>query len=69
MVVPMMFRKDDFTEQAREAIGASYDVVRRFRHPQWDIEHVMLALLENAKSVPVQLRRMRSAIAGPSWRR
>ena len=54
MVVPMMFREEDFTEQAREAIGASYDVVRRFRHPQWDVEHVMLALLENAKSVPVQ---------------
>ena len=51
----MMFREEDFTEQAREAIGASYDVVRRFRHPQWDVEHVMLALLENAKSVPVQL--------------
>ena len=48
MVVPMMFREEDFTEQAREAIGASYDVVRRFRHPQWDVEHVMLALLENA---------------------
>ncbi len=51
----MVFREEDFTEQAREAIGASYDVVRRFRHPQWDVEHVMLALLENAKSVPVQL--------------
>ena len=35
--------------------NASYDVVRRFRHPQWDVEHVMLALLENAKGVPVQL--------------
>ena len=55
MVVPMVFREDDFTEQAREAIDASYDVVRRFRHPQWDVEHVMLALLENAKGVPVQL--------------
>ena len=29
----MVFREEDFTEQAREAIGASYDVVRRFRHP------------------------------------
>ncbi|MDA0798151.1 MAG: AAA family ATPase [Chloroflexi bacterium] len=30
-------------------------MVRRFKHPQWDVEHVVLALLETAKSVPVQL--------------
>ena len=51
----MVFKQEDFTEQAQEAIGASYDVVRRFQHPQWDVEHVVVALLNNAKSVPVQL--------------
>ena len=51
----MVFKQEDFTEQAQEAIGASYDVVRRFLHPQWDVEHIILALLENEKSVPVQL--------------
>jgi ATP-dependent Clp protease ATP-binding subunit ClpC len=51
----MVFKQEDFTEQAQEAISASYDVVRRYRHPQWDIEHVILALLENAKSVPTQV--------------
>jgi ATP-dependent Clp protease ATP-binding subunit ClpC len=51
----MVFKQDDFTEQAQEAIGASYDVVRRFKHPQWDVEHVVVALLETEKSVPVQL--------------
>ena len=51
----MVFKQDDFTEQAQEAVGASYDVVRRFKHPQWDVEHVVLALLETEKSVPVQL--------------
>jgi ATP-dependent Clp protease ATP-binding subunit ClpC len=39
----MVFKQEDFTEQAQEAIGASYDVVRRYRHLQWDVEHVMLA--------------------------
>jgi ATP-dependent Clp protease ATP-binding subunit ClpC len=51
----MVFKQEDFTEQAQEAIGSSYDVVRRYRHAQWDVEHVMLALLENPKGVPAQL--------------
>ena len=51
----MVFKQEDFTEQAQEAIGASHDVVRRFQHPQWDVEHMVLALLESQKSVPVQL--------------
>ena len=51
----MVFKQEDFTEQAQEAIGASYDIVRRYRHPQWDVEHVVMVLLENEKSVPVQL--------------
>jgi len=51
----MVFKQEDFTEQAQEAIGASHDVVRRFQHPQWDVEHVVLALLESQKSVPAQL--------------
>ena len=51
----MVFKQEDFTEQAQEAIGASYDVVRRYRHPQWDVEHVILALLENERSVPSQM--------------
>jgi ATP-dependent Clp protease ATP-binding subunit ClpC len=53
----MVFKQEDFTEQAQEVIGASYDVVRRHSHPQWDVEHVVVALLENEKSVPVQLLR------------
>jgi len=51
----MVFKQENFTEQAQEAIGSSYDVVRRYRHAQWDVEHVMLALLENPKGVPAQL--------------
>ena len=51
----MVFKQEDFTEQAQEAIGASYDVVRRFKHPQWDVEHVVLAVLEIDASVPAQL--------------
>ena len=56
-VEAMVFKQDDFTEQAQSVIGASYDVVRRFKHAQWDVEHVVLALLENEGSVPVQMLR------------
>ncbi|MCH8199307.1 MAG: AAA family ATPase [Chloroflexi bacterium] len=51
----MVFKQEDFTEQAQEAIGASYDVVRKFRHPQWDVEHILLAMLQAENSVPVQI--------------
>ena len=51
----MAFKQEDFTEQAQQAIGTSYEIVRRYRHPQWDVEHVMIALLEAEDSVPVQL--------------
>ena len=51
----MVFKQEDFTEQAQMVIGASYDIVRRFKHSQWDVEHVVLALLENSGSVPVQM--------------
>ncbi len=53
----MVFKQDDFTEQAQNVIGASYDIVRRFKHAQWDVEHVVLALFENEGSVPVQMLR------------
>ena len=51
----MVFKQEDFTEAAQEAISASFDVVRRYKHPQWDVEHVVLALLEKEQGVPLQL--------------
>lgn len=40
-----------FTEKAWEAIVKSQDVARRFRHQQLEVEHVMLAILEQDGSV------------------
>lgn len=51
----MVFRQEDFTEQAQLAIAASYEIVHRFKHQEWDMEHLMLALLENSEGVPVQM--------------
>ncbi len=50
-------RPEDFTEQGREALAASQEVVRRYRHSQWDVEHVLLALLELEDGVPVRVLR------------
>ncbi len=42
-----MMRQDRFTEQAQEALAASQQLVREQRHSQWDVEHVLLALLQH----------------------
>ena len=51
----MAMKSDKFTESAEEALRFSQELVRRFRHAQWDVEHVFLALLEQEDSVPLQL--------------
>ncbi len=40
-----------FTEQAQEVLAASQELVRRYRHNQWDVEHILLALLEQEKGI------------------
>ncbi len=39
-------RQDRFTEQAQEALALSQELVRRYQHSQWDVEHILLALLQ-----------------------
>ena len=40
-----MMRQDRFTEGAQEVLAASQELVRKERHSQWDVEHVLMALL------------------------
>ena len=42
-----MMRQDRFTQQAQEVLAASQEMVRTQRHSQWDVEHVLLALLQH----------------------
>src|SRR5262245_42410902 len=42
-----MMRQDRFRQQAQEVLAASQDMVRTQRHSQWDVEHVLLALLQH----------------------
>ena len=53
----MVMRSEDFTEQAREIIGRSHEAVRRHRHSQWDVEHVLSAILENEEGVTAEVFR------------
>ena len=53
----MVLKPDDFTEQGQEVLGSSQEIVRRYRHSQWDVEHVLLALLELEKGVPAEVLR------------
>ena len=44
-------RQERFTEQAQEALAASQELVRQFKHSQWDVEHILLALLQQEKGL------------------
>src|SRR5687767_12661204 len=39
-------RFDRFTQRAQEAIARSQEILVRYQHSQMDLEHVLLALLE-----------------------
>ena len=51
----MVLRPENFTEQAREAIGASQELLRQLQHSQWDSEHILMALLDQDKGVAIDI--------------
>ena len=51
----MVLSPDRFTEQAQEVIAASQEILNRYRHNQWDCEHLFLALIEQEKGVPSEI--------------
>ncbi len=64
-------RQDRFTEGAQEVLAASQELVRKERHSQWDVEHVLLAMVtHNSGILPelfaklgVDVGRLRDAVA------
>ena len=44
-------RQERFTEQAQEALALSQEIVRQYHHTQWDVEHILLALLQQEKGL------------------
>ena len=52
----MVLRPDDFTEQAQDALRVSQEMAaRRYRHSQWDAEHILMALLEREDGIAAEI--------------
>ena len=51
----MASQYDNFTNQARQVLQNSQDLVRSLRHNQLDVEHILLALLELEEGVPSRI--------------
>ena len=54
----MVLKSDDFTEAAQEILGTSQEIMRRYKHGQWDTEHILMALLELDEGVPSDILSM-----------
>ena len=50
-----MMRQDRFTEQAQAVLRASQEMVRQQKHTQWDVEHVLLALVQTKDGLARQV--------------
>ena len=50
-----MMRLDRFTERAQDAAQRAVEIMTRYGHTQVDIEHILLALLEQPEGVISQL--------------
>jgi ATP-dependent Clp protease ATP-binding subunit ClpC len=48
-------RPERFTEQAREVLATSQGIASRYHHVQWDVEHILLALLEQKDGLTSQV--------------
>ena len=48
-------KQDKFTEHAQEALAASQELVRTYKHNQWDVEHILMALLQQEKGIVSQV--------------
>jgi ATP-dependent Clp protease ATP-binding subunit ClpC len=48
-------RQEKFTEKAKEALDASQELVRTYKHNQWDVEHILMALLQQEQGLVLDL--------------
>ena len=47
--------QDRFTEQAQETLARSQELVRSYKHSQWDVEHILLAMLQQPKGLTADI--------------
>ncbi len=62
-------RFDRFTERAQEAFAHSQEILQRYKHTQLDVEHLLLALLEQRDGVVPQILERLGADVGMVKRR
>jgi ATP-dependent Clp protease ATP-binding subunit ClpC len=48
----MVLRPEQFTEQAQEVLRRSQELMHRYQHTQWDVEHILLALIGLEDGIP-----------------
>ena len=62
----MVLRPDQFTEQAQEVLHNSQELVRRYSHSQWDVEHILLAraMKERLATLEEEIARGREELEG-----
>ena len=53
----MTLRAEAFTNNAQDIITSSQELVRTYQHPQWTVEHLILALLQEQDGIPAELLR------------
>jgi ATP-dependent Clp protease ATP-binding subunit ClpC len=64
-----MMRFDHYTERAQDATMRAYQILQRYNHNQVDVEHLMLALLEQPDGLVSELmERMNADIEGAKER-
>ena len=51
----MVLGPERFTERAQESLNNSQLILSRYRHNQWDCEHILMALIEQEKGVPAEI--------------
>ena len=51
----MVLKPEEFTNAARQVLHDSQQIVQRYRHTQWDAEHILMALLEQQQGVPADV--------------
>ena len=58
-------KQEKFTEQAQEALALSQEIVREQHHSQWDVEHILLALLRQEQGLVGEILAERVDRMGP----
>ncbi len=51
----MVMRPDKYTEKAQEVMRTSQELVKEKNHNQWDVEHLVLAMLEQTEGVTLEI--------------